>query len=83
MARKRYSYWMLKQQEKVPSPLIRENKRRFFSVLAGSKTISIEDGFDKKGNPKFKYIPNTKVNRDEIDRIKGKPDVYGKRKIWW
>ena len=60
-------------------------KKSFFTFSLGSpnaKNISYQDGF-KNGKPVYKYIPNTKENRDALNKLKGKPDVYGKRKIWW
>ena len=72
-------------QKKVaqkPSSVIRKNSDRIFSVVPGAKNISYEGGW-KNGNMIYKYIPNTKANRDEINKLKGKPERHGKRLIWW
>ena len=72
---------MIKKQK--PSSVIAKNRRTTFSIgNKNAKSISYWAG-DKNGKPVYKYIPNTKANRDEITRLKGKPDAYGKRLIWW
>ena len=63
-----------------PSSLI--NKLHTYSILSGAKYISYDKDI-KNGKPVYGYFPNTKVNRDDLNRIKGKPDRYGKRLIWW
>ena len=79
---------MCKKKKKVskadrPSPVISQNRHLTFSVVTGAKKISYENGYDKNGKQRYKYIPNTKVNRDEIDRLKGKAEKRGHRLIWW
>ena len=66
-----------------PSSAIAKNKNRIFSVVPGAKNISYEGGFHKNGKPRYYYIPNTKANREEITRVKGKAERHGKRLIWW
>lgn len=71
-----------KKKVEKPSSIISKNKSLIFSVVPGSKNISYEGGY-KNGKLYYKYLPNTKANRDEINRVKGKPERHGKRLIWW
>ena len=71
-----------KRTTTTPSSIIGRNRDRIFSVVPGAKSISYEGGY-KNGKMVYKYIPNTQANRNEINRIKGKPERHGKRLIWW
>ena len=73
-----------KTNSKKPSSVISKNRTTIFSIgSSDAKSISYWDGIDKNGKNIYKYIPNTKANRDEINRLKGKPERHGKRLIWW
>ncbi|MBP3402264.1 MAG: hypothetical protein J6K85_04295 [Clostridia bacterium] len=66
-----------------PSSVIEKNRYTTFS-LASPKAKSISyQAENKNGKVVSRYIPNTKANRDLINKLKGKPDNYGSRKIWW
>ena len=66
-----------------PSSVIEKNRYTSFSLASpNAKNISYQVE-TKNGKIVNRYIPNTKANRDQINKLKGKPDHYGSRKIWW
>ena len=75
----------MKSKSYVAKPSKTITKEKLFSYKRGGKNITVSH-YDSKGNIVHRYIPNTKVNRDAILKLRGKADIYDKRAnrlIWF